>query len=66
MASFGTATFTAYVDTKHILVVVRALDTLRGLLVDDYGHVWTDEEKVILTAAVAALERENLSYAETS
>lgn len=62
MASFGTVEITAHLDARRIVAVIRALDMLRGLLVDDYGHAWTDEEKTILTEAVAAVERENLTY----
>lgn len=59
---FGTVEIEVTVDARRVLDVVRALDMLRGLLVDTYGHTWTDEEAAILSAAVAACERENLSF----
>lgn len=59
--AFGTVDVFVHVDTTRVLDLVRALDMLRGLLVDDYGHAWTEEESAILKAAVAACERENLT-----
>lgn len=58
---FGEVEIRVQVDTSRVLDIVNALDMLRGLLVDRYGHVWTDDETAILMAAVAACERKNLS-----
>lgn len=63
MARFGTVEIEARLDARRVLAVINALDTLCGLLVDTYGHAWTDEEKAALTEAVAACERESLTYA---
>lgn len=59
MAQVGSAELEVHVSPRRALDVIAGLEMMVKLL-NEHGHVWTDDERATLSAAVAACESRHL------